>query len=136
MTLEFDVYGEPAPQGSKRAYVVKGRAVLVESSAKVKPWRATVAQAAHEAALSSGWEPTDAPVSVTVTFWLKRPASVKRDLPDRKPDIDKLLRSVLDGISDAGVVWTDDARVVDLYAAKRYSHDFSGASVRIAQAEA
>jgi Holliday junction resolvase RusA-like endonuclease len=134
--LAFDVVGEAAPQGSKKAYVVNGRAVLVESSAKVKPWRATVAASAHHAASTSGWEKAEGPVSVTVTFWLKRPASVKRPLPERKPDIDKLLRGVLDGISDAGIVWADDARVVDLTARKRYADDFVGASVCITPIEA
>jgi Holliday junction resolvase RusA-like endonuclease len=134
--LAFDVFGEAAPQGSKKAYVVKGRAVLVESSSKVKPWRASVAASAHEAAHSSGWLKTDGPVAVEVTFWLKRPASVKRPLPERKPDIDKLLRGVLDGISDSGAVWADDARVVDVTARKRYADDFVGASITVTPAEA
>lgn len=44
--IAFDVYGEPAPQGSKR-HVGGGR--MIESSAKVKPWRQDVVAAAREA---------------------------------------------------------------------------------------
>ena len=40
--LTFNVAGTPAPQGSKRAFVVNGRPVMTESSSKVKPWRQDV----------------------------------------------------------------------------------------------
>jgi Holliday junction resolvase RusA-like endonuclease len=36
------------------------------------------------------------------------------------PDLDKLCRAVADAITDAGL-WADDAQVVSLVAAKRYS---------------
>lgn len=44
MILTIVVHGQPAPQGSKRAFVNKhtGRAALVESSKKVQPWRQAV----------------------------------------------------------------------------------------------
>lgn len=132
-TLFVEILGEPAPQGSKNAYVINGRPVLVESSKKVKPWRATVAASAHQAAHEAGWSKSDLPLRVHVDFFLKRPVSVTRQRPDRKPDIDKLLRSVLDGISDAGTVWSDDARVVELSSVKHYSIDFIGAAVTITE---
>lgn len=31
--MKFDVRGIPAPQGSKKAFVVNGRAVMIEASA-------------------------------------------------------------------------------------------------------
>lgn len=37
--------------------------------------------------------------------------TVTRRFPITKPDIDKLLRAVCDGITDAGV-WKDDAQVI------------------------
>lgn len=36
----------------------------------------------------------------------------RKTFPSRKPDIDKLLRSTLDALTEAGV-FTDDARVVE-----------------------
>ncbi|WP_312778521.1 hypothetical protein [Corynebacterium variabile] len=39
----FHVPGVPAPQGSKNAYRRGNKVLLVESSKKVKPWRAAVA---------------------------------------------------------------------------------------------
>lgn len=69
--MRLDVLGTPAPQGSKRAYVRSGRAVLVESSAKVRPWRDAVKVAV---ALDGGGQRFGRqPVTVAVTFRLRRP---------------------------------------------------------------
>ena len=65
--------------------------------------------------------PWDCPVQVAATFALPRPASAVRArwAPDRKPDIDKLLRSLLDALTASGCV-ADDARVVDVRMSKVY----------------
>jgi Holliday junction resolvase RusA-like endonuclease len=118
-TVAFKVRGVPAPQGSKRAFVVNGRAVLTEASAKVKPWRQDVKAAAEEAL--NGREPLTGPVEVRVTFVLPRPASAPkaRFLPDVTPDLDKLARSSMDALTAAGV-FDDDKRVCDLHIRKVY----------------
>jgi len=108
--MEIIVYGTPAPQGSKRHV---GGGVMVESSKKVKPWRQDVKFAALQA--RAGAQPIDDPVCMRVVFTLPKPASApkrKRTFPSRKPDIDKLLRSTLDALTDAGI-FSDDARVVE-----------------------
>ena len=56
----FHVPSVPAPQGSKNAYRRGSKVVLMESSKKVKPWRAAVAHAATIAYLRT--EPIDGPV--------------------------------------------------------------------------
>ncbi|GAC1585617.1 MAG: hypothetical protein NVS3B20_27620 [Polyangiales bacterium] len=129
MTIEFTVWGVAQPQGNKTAYVRNGRAVLVEGKGKearaaFAGWRAAVATAARD------WQeqhrqPLDdaAPLSVYVTFYLPRPASAPKRVkyPVRKPDIDKLSRLVLDACK--GIVIADDARIVDLFARKRFATD-------------
>jgi Holliday junction resolvase RusA-like endonuclease len=118
--MKFTVHGLPAPQGSKR-HVGNGR--MIESSKKVKPWREAVKWAALEARAAAGHPPPlEGPLSVTVSFYLPRPktAPKRRLYPDRKPDIDKLLRSTFDAMGDAGV-WGDDAQVVMVAAAKYYA---------------
>lgn len=55
----FHVAGIPAPQGGKSGYIRGGHVVLVESSKKVKPWRAAVAQATTIAYLRT--EPIETP---------------------------------------------------------------------------
>lgn len=130
--LTIDVAGVPAPQGSKRGFVNRhtGRVVLVEQSAKVKPWRQDVKAACLDA---RGDRPSiTGPVELTATFYMPRPKAhygtgknadrLKPNAPtyvDKKPDQDKLLRSTLDGIGEAGV-WGDDAQVAVIVAGKLY----------------
>lgn len=142
--IEFKVYGTPGPQGSKR-FVGGGR--MIESSAKVKPWREAVKWAAREA-----MEPAELSISrhcngaivgaiaLEVTFTLPKPKSAKRGaVPSKKPDLDKLIRSTSDAITDAGA-WEDDGRVVSIVAHKRYPNegadalDAPGAVIRIKEA--
>lgn len=110
------VYGNPAPKGSKRAFVNKrsGRVSLVESSKREKPWRQDVMEAALHA--RGGASALDGPLRMRLVFTVPKPKSApksRRTWPDRKPDVDKLLRSVLDALVSAGVI-ADDARVVDM----------------------
>jgi Holliday junction resolvase RusA-like endonuclease len=130
--LTFTVYGIPAPQGSKRGFYNKhtGRVQVVESSKKVKPWRQAVTHTALEHINGS---PITGPVSVILRFMMARPqghygtgrneGKVKSSaplFPAVAPDIDKLARSTLDGLADAGV-FTDDSRIVTLRLEKRYT---------------
>lgn len=118
---EFFVAGIPQPQGSKTAFVVKGRAVIVDKNPKLlKPWRAEIARVAKAAWVGDRLEGA---VKVSAFFIFVRPASVRRALPHVRPDVDKLARAVLDGITDAGCVWTDDAQVVSLSTTKVYGDE-------------
>lgn len=80
---------------------------MVESSAKLRPWREAVKAAAYGAGPL-----LDGPLAVQMVFTLPRPKSApKRDTtPYRTPDLSKLARSTEDAITDAGL-WSDDARV-------------------------
>lgn len=127
--ISFRVHGTPAPQGSKRHV---GNGVMVESSAAVKPWREAVKYAAIDA--MDGQPPIRGPVALVVSFWFRKPASApkSRQHPARRPDLDKLLRSTLDAMSDAAV-WIDDAQVVEIDATKSYceADDAQGAVVSV-----
>lgn len=124
------VYGRPAPQGSKTAFVRAGRAVLTDgrrpgARAAHAAWRDQVRNAAAEWLADHGgqrpWGDAD-PLVVELTFALPRPGSArKRDVwAAKRPDLDKLARSVLDGLADGGLL-ADDARVVLLTCAKVYA---------------
>lgn len=118
MAITIVVHGTPGPQGSKsfKGLAASGKALMVESSKKVKPWRANV-KAAAEGVLATyrpGWRPLDGPLVASIVFTLKKPVSApkrRRTWPDRTPDLSKILRSTEDALTDAGV-WADDARVV------------------------
>lgn len=123
------VHGQPAPQGSKRAFAIRkngiptGRVAVIESSHnRVKSWRQAVIDAALNLDTTS-W-PIGGPLKLGIIFALPRPkghyrtgknASQLRDsapqYPDRMPDLSKLLRSTEDALTDAGI-WGDDSQVV------------------------
>lgn len=106
--MTFRVYGVPVPQGSTRGFVHQGRALITHDNRQVEPWRQDIAGRARVAGV-----PTLAgPVLVSVSFIVPRPKSrpKKHREPDVRPDLDKLLRSVLDALT--GIAYRDDAQVV------------------------
>lgn len=123
-TLLFVVYAKPVPQGSSRAFVVKGRAVVTSANKNLKPYRQELTQAALAAMDDYGilkpFAEKHAPVSITIDFYLERPASIpkKRIRPAVKPDLDKLIRSTIDSLT--GIAYQDDAQVVEVHATKVY----------------
>lgn len=135
MRVSFTVRGLPAPQGSKRHV---GRGVLVESGGqRLKDWRTDVKQAAAEAMRLAEIpygsrpvlqvDPLAGPVGVSVCFTLPKPKSApkrRRTWPDRRPDLDKLLRSTLDGLT--GEVFADDAQVIIAQVSKGYPGESPG----------
>lgn len=114
--LQIEIPGEPIPQGSKKAYIRGKRVNLVEANPGLKKWRQTVTLHARKHA---GTYTGERPLHVTYRFHLTRPKSVRRWLPWVKPDLDKLIRAVNDGLGDAGV-WDDDSRVTTITAWKVY----------------
>ncbi len=120
------VAGVPAPQGSKRHV---GRGIMVESSKGVGPWRERVA-GELAGVLGEGYEPTRAGVVVNARFVFTRPKSHLRKsgeprpsaprTPATRPDLDKLVRAVLDALT--GVAFVDDGQVVAINAGKEYGN--------------
>lgn len=134
--IELTVVGEPAPQGSKRHV---GHGIMVESSKKVKPWR----EAVKWAVIDVGNPSIDGAVAVELYFLLPRPkghfgtgrnsGKLKPSAPEYpavRPDIDKLARSTLDGLVDAGV-FSDDSRIVSLKLEKLYTHTAPNCVVKV-----
>lgn len=115
------VYGTPGPQGSKKAVgsrrSKKGNTVpvMVESSAKVKPWRDAVKDAAEKEILRTRrrFEVLDGPLVAEMHFTLVAPQVMPKDRVAHTtyPDLSKLLRSTEDALTQGGV-WADDARVI------------------------
>ena len=121
--------GTPIPQGSKKAFVRGGRVSLVEANPGLKGWRSAVALGCKQAMLAAEVAPAQGgPMVVELVFVFERPKSVTRDWMSVKPDVDKLCRAVLDGVSDSGF-WVGDQQVVELRALKRYGVDGEPAGV-------
>lgn len=115
--IAFFVAGLPAAQGSKR-HVGGGR--LIEMSKAVGPWREAVRAETQRVMIT---EFTAAgPLEVRLSFFLPRPASLPKKIqwPAKRPDLDKLARAVLDGLTEGGA-WKDDGQVISLTATKEYA---------------
>lgn len=124
--IKITVAGTPAPQGSKTR---NRHGAVYESSKAVGPWREAV-RAETQRAVDL---PMAGAVVVRLQFRVTRPrghygtgrnaAQVRPSAPAwpaGKPDIDKLARAVLDGLT-AGGAWKDDSQVVSLTAVKVYA---------------
>lgn len=130
--IVFTVPGQPAPQGSMRAFAHKstGRVIMTADNKKTGPWRDRVALAAQTA--MAGRPIYTAAVSVCIDFVLTRPKSApKRTTPkaSKRPDVDKLARACLDALT--GVVLHDDSLVVNLHVCKRIAEIDEGPSATI-----
>lgn len=127
------VNGNPAPQGSKtfKGHARNGRAILVESSDRLKPWRAHVATAIR--ASMRGRQLFAGPVAVQLEFVMPRPKNLPKTRPTppaiKRPDSDKLARAILDAITGAAI--HDDSQVTDLRATKRIAEPDEQAGVTI-----
>jgi Holliday junction resolvase RusA-like endonuclease len=123
------VPGKPVPQGSVDVY--RGRVVSVK--APLKNWRTAIRTATL--ARHTG-EPLDGPITVALAFQIAPPQKPRWWAPAVKPDLDKLIRAVLDSLSTTktsrGVI-TDDARIIHITAAKAYHHT-PGVMITITQA--
>jgi Holliday junction resolvase RusA-like endonuclease len=109
----------PRPKGSIRAFNIRGRSrpVLTSTTNGLKQYQGAIASAAR---LQWNGGPTSAPVEVACVFGFSRPKSPKH--PTRhvvRPDIDKLLRAILDALT--GVVYIDDSQAVYVNGTKTYS---------------
>lgn len=127
MTLvAFTAYGKPQPGGSKRAFrnPASGRVHVTDANRNAKPWQAEVRSAAVEAMqapLPDGLPSLiDAPLAVSMAFYVARPKAhygargLRPSAPARpatRPDVLKLARAVEDALT--GIVWRDDALIVD-----------------------
>lgn len=134
--LEFRVAGLPVPQGSMKAFVRGKHASIVhDNGANLGAWRNAIAEAAKGALSREGQLAFEGAVKVSALFVLPRPrahfgvrgilARFLAILPVRKPDLDKLCRSALDAMT--GVLFLDDAQVVELHARKTYTDSPSAA---------
>jgi Holliday junction resolvase RusA-like endonuclease len=129
-TVRLTVHGDPQPAGSKRAFMRPGMRypVITDDNPRSRGWKDQIAKAVAE---QYGGEFLDGALEAEVHFFQVRPkghygtgrnAGVLKDwapiAPIVKPDIDKLSRAVLDGLT--GQLFRDDAQIVEKRATKHY----------------
>ena len=113
------VKGRPAPQGSKNAFVIGKRAVMVEASKHLPAWRNDIILAVKQL-FNDTQDVTKFvdPIKLKVTFYIERPKQPKYKVwPGQKPDLDHLIRAVGDSLKIGGLI-TDDSLIVKILAEK------------------
>ncbi len=118
--IKFTVYGTPKPKGSTRAFIVKDRAHTTTANPNAKEWQHLVAVSAQQHRPAGG--PYQDAVKLYCHFYFTRPKSVsakKRPYHTVKPDLDKLIRNIGDALK--GIIYTEDARIVEITATKSYN---------------
>jgi crossover junction endodeoxyribonuclease RusA len=121
---KFFVKGKPVPQGSMK--FIRPGVMIHSRAADLAVWRADIARNAE----LSGFKPVSGGVKVEIDFIFIRPKSANRPFPTVAPDLDKLIRAVLDGLT--GVAYEDDSQVILIQATKTYGQN-TGAWIGIEQ---
>lgn len=115
--IHASITGTPEPAGSPKIITRNARPFVIWQ--KGPKWT----KAVHKAVTQLWTEPLlDEPVLVNLRFWLPKPKKPKFPwVPGTRPDLDKLIRSTLDGLQ--GSILTEDSRVVGVTATKWYATD-------------
>ena len=118
--VTFQVFGIAQPKGSSRAFLPKGhtRPIVTSDNPRLKDWESAVRSAAQ---LFAETHFIDGPVALDLAFYLPKPKSApkKRTHCITRPDTSKLIRSTEDAL--IGVLFKDDAAVVEIRATKAYA---------------
>lgn len=125
VTIHVDV--NPVPKGRPRFSKIGGF-VRSYTPKKTSDYEAQVKAIAQNAMTR---EPLETPLVAFLYFRLPIPKSYSKkrvaaclagsERPTKKPDLDNLAKSVLDGLN--GVVYLDDAQLVSLHITKVYDHN-------------
>jgi Holliday junction resolvase RusA-like endonuclease len=132
--FEFTIYGEP--QGKARPRFGKNGRVYTSTSTQMAE------QTVEEAYIAAGGKQFSGYICVEITAYFKIPertSRVKKEemllrliKPDKRPDIDNIVKLVLDGLGKNKLAYESDASVTSIVAKKFYS-DVPRVVVRISK---
>lgn len=124
--VSFTVAGHPQGKGRARAFVRAGH-VGHYTPEKTRSYESMIRGAAMDA--MAGRPPVDHPVTMEIAAFFSVPASWPKKrreaalggetMPGKKPDLSNVVKAAEDACN--GVVFLDDALIVESYAIKRYS---------------
>ncbi|MFQ8869615.1 MAG: RusA family crossover junction endodeoxyribonuclease [Varibaculum timonense] len=122
-SFSFTVLGEPVTQGSMK--IINGHAVPVKQ-AELRLWRREVLRSATQAHYGQRIAtplPLNEPVALDARFYLRRPNLPTFEDAATRPDLDKLVRSIDDGLAPlhGHKVLREDSRVIAINASKEYA---------------
>ena len=129
MTITLVVNGEPVPQGRPRFSSHGGFVKAFDPKKSVDYKNLIKAYTKDVYANMPSFKPFDDAISIDVNVFRNIPKSFSKKAreaalaalirPTTRPDGDNYLKGVLDALN--GILWTDDARIVDMSCHKYYS---------------
>lgn len=135
-SVTITLAGEPVAKGRPR-FAMRGHVPMVYTPAKTMNYESALRAKAH---LEMKDRPMfDGPVAVEMLAQVEVPKSWPKkkqaaaflgEIAPGKPDVDNYAKLVGDALN--GVVWTDDAQIVDLHARKKYGQPLLVVTVRAA----
>lgn len=138
LPIKFYVAGKPEPAGSKRGFVVNGRAIITDANKNSKPWQQQVKFVARD---NYKGPILEGPLVLRIDFYTIRPKAHYRSgknahllrenapqAPTSKPDCTKLTRGVEDALT--AILWKDDAQIVSQHIFKSYAESY-GAEITV-----
>jgi len=127
--VTFKVPGKPQGKGRPR-FARRGKFVSTYTDEKTKTYENQISDIAMVAMGAS--EPLKTPLVAFIYISYPIPASYSKtrkedclsglERPTKKPDIDNIVKAFLDSMN--GIVYVDDAQVVDLFTTKVYGEPF------------
>ncbi len=143
-SISFFVPGLPRPAGSKRAFVVKGRAIVTDANPNIREWKNAVTHEAAEAMRLDGRGLFEGPLNLNLFFAMPRPkghyrtgkrsGSLRENAPihhTTKPDATKLTRGTEDALT--GIVWKDDSQIASQHITKTYDDQRIGCLICVSE---
>jgi Holliday junction resolvase RusA-like endonuclease len=118
MTIHFRIPAVPVAQPRPRATAINGQARMYEAKKDhaIHSFKAACKLAANQAYQGA---PLEAPLRVAMIFVFPRPKGMRwktKPMPrvphTKKPDVDNLAKSVLDGLN--GLLFVDDSQAYDV----------------------
>ena len=123
------IKAQPRPHAARR-----GNFVTIYNPKTADAWKQSVRSFFKVSKSLKELETLNEPLTVRLNFYFKRPKShfnIKRELRKgqskahiQKPDIDNLVKAVLDAIVDEGIM-KDDKLITELYATKKWVNEES-----------
>ena len=133
MHYKIEIIGEPKGQPRPRAFARKMGAKYVArvyDADTADEWKRAVSVACCHTKYGALEGASHAPFSVRMQFGFTRPQShfTKKGaltlncLADhtKRPDIDNLVKAVMDAVTNTQLFWVDDSQVVELLASKKW----------------
>jgi Holliday junction resolvase RusA-like endonuclease len=114
----FAIEGRCPTKGSTKSFVnpKTGKVVTMADSRTLKQWTMDARWQARAAKVPLIYKPHGVHLTVRVEFL--RPKTAKQLAPTVRPDLDKLLRAVMDALTN--VAYIDDSQVVSVATSKAY----------------